>query len=182
MNKSLFVSFYGAIIIVESVFLLFSKFFTFNTTKYILGIALLIGAILAIVTALYRKRKQVQFAYHEMHALAMFVYGISVLLFASTIEILSYLTAFLLFFYAFSEIIFCSWLFHLKNRVKFNILFIRVFLGLMVGIGTIVVMTYYAINKEMVMQGYGILFAIIGLNILLYVPIMKTTELQEALE
>jgi hypothetical protein len=43
-------------------------------------------------------------------------------------------------------------------------------------------MTYYAINKEMVMQGYGILFAIIGLNILLYVPIMKTTELQEALE
>ncbi len=173
MKKNLLVYLYGATIILQGVFLLFSKHFTFNATKYILGIAVIIGAILALVTAFARQRKQVQFAYHEMHALAMFVYGISVLVFANTVEVLSYLTAFLLFFYAFSEVIFCNWLFNLGNKVKLKILFIRVVLGIMVGIGTIVLMNYYTVNKSIVMGGYGILFAIIGLNILLYQPIMK---------
>jgi uncharacterized membrane protein HdeD (DUF308 family) len=180
MKKNLIVYLYGAIIILEGIFLLFSKYFTFNTTKYTLGIALVIGAMLALVTAFTYQRKQVQFAYHEMHALTILVYGISVLLFATTIEILIYLTAFLITFYAFSEIIFGLWLFNLKNKVKINILFIRLFLGLMVGIGTIILMKYYSLNKTIVMEGYGILFVIIGVSLLLYQPIMKTKALNES--
>jgi uncharacterized membrane protein HdeD (DUF308 family) len=180
MKNNFLVYLYGTIIILEGVFLLFSKHFTFNTTKYTLGIALIIGAMLALVTAFTRQRKQVQFAYHEMHAIAMLVYGISVLLFADTIEILSYLTAFSFFFYTFSEILFCNWLFNLGNIVKFKILFIRVFLGLIVGIGAIVLMQYYTLDKTIVMESYGILFAVIGLNLLLYQPVIKTSELNEA--
>jgi len=179
MKRNLFLYLYGAIIIFEGVFLVFSNHFTFHTTKYTLGIILITGAIIALMTAFTSQRKQVEFAYHEVHALAMFVYGVSVLLFVNDLDILSYLTAFLLFFYSISEIIFCSWLFNLANKVKFQILLIRVILGLAVGIGTVVFMNYFAINKTMVMQGFGILVAIIGINVMLYIPIMTTKTINE---
>jgi len=170
---------YGSIIIFEGVFLLFSEYFTFITIKFALGIALLIGAILAFFTAFTRKRKHVQFAYHALHALAMLVNGIAILLFVNTMETLSYLTAFLLLFYAISEIAFCNWLFNLKNEVKSKILVVRVLLGLSVGIATAVLMNFYTVNFSIVLRGFGILFTIIGFNILLYEPIMKTKTSNE---
>jgi len=179
MKQNVLLYIYGAIIVLEGVFLLFSKNFTFSVTRYTLGIALVIGAVLALATAFSSQRKQVQFAYHEMHALSMFVYGISVLLFASSIEILGYLTAFLLFFYAFSEVIFCSWIFNLLNSVEVKILLIRVFLALVVGIGTVVLMNYDTVNEKLFIEGYGILFGIMGINTLLYHPIMKPKAMNE---
>jgi len=176
MKKNLPLYLYGAVIIIEGVFLLFSKHRTFQTIKFTLGIALIIGAILAFLTALSRQRKQVEFSYHEIHALAMLVYGVSVLLFANTLETITYLSAFLFFFYAFSEIIFCNWFLNLGEEVAYKIVFIRVFLGIIVGVGTIAIMNYYNLNRTIVMQGYGVLFIIIGINILLYVPIMKRKE------
>ncbi len=179
MKINLFVKLYGAIIILAGVFLLSSKDVSFNTIKYTLGITLIIGAMLAIATAFTRQRKKVQFAYHIIHALSVFFYGLSVLLFADSLEMLSYLTAFLLFFYSISEIIFCNWLFNLKNKVKVKVLFIRVFLGFIAGIGTVILMGYYTDNYSIMLHVYGILIAIIGVNILLYVPIMKTRVLSE---
>ncbi|WP_425402321.1 DUF308 domain-containing protein [Flavobacterium tegetincola] len=61
MKKNLFVNLYGAIIILQGIFLLFEKYFTFKTSRYTLGITLIIGAILALVTVFSRKRQQVQF-------------------------------------------------------------------------------------------------------------------------
>ena len=180
MNKNIFVYLYGVIVILAGVFLLFSKHFDFNTNKYTLGIALVFGAIIALFTAFSRQRKQVQFAYHEMHALAMFVYGMLVLFFAKTLEELIYLTTFLLMFYSFSEIILSYWLFNLRDTVKLKVLVIRVLLGLVVGIATVVLMNFQAENKIIVMQGYGILFGIIGFNILFYEPIMKKKALTES--
>jgi|UPI00047A274B hypothetical protein len=69
---------------------------------------------------------------------------------------------------------FCNWLFNLENKVQFKILFIRLFLGLTVGIGTVVLMNYFILDKTIVMEGYGILLAAIDFNVLLYVPIMKS--------
>jgi len=81
------------------------------------------------------------------------------------------------FFYAFSEIIFCLWIFHLENKVDYKIVLVCVSLGLLVGVGTIVIKHYYNINDAIALSGYGILFMIIGINILLYIPIMKKNEL-----
>ena len=165
--------FYGAVLILEGVFLLLGNHLSFHSTKYILGFTLIIAALFALGTAFKTQRTQIQFSYHQMHALAMSIYGISILIFATNIEILTYLTAFLLFFYAFSEIIFCSWLFNLNRKVKHRIIIIRAFLGLVVGIGTVLLMNFFALEKAIVLQGYGILFVIIGCNMVLYVPIMK---------
>lgn len=176
MKKYLPIYLYGAIIILAGVFLILSKNITFNVIKLSLGFTLTVAAILAFIAALSRQRKQVQFAYHEMHALAMMGYGISILLFCNSSEKLISFTAFLLIFYTFSEIIFCNWLFNLAQKVVYKILFIRLILGLAIGIGTIISMNFSGSTLE----GFGVLFIMVGINIVLYIPIMKVKEFNES--
>lgn len=146
---------------------------TLETVKFTLGIGLIIGSTLAFYTAFSRQRRQVQFAYHELHALTMLVYGTYILFFSKTFENLIDVTAFLLIFYAFKEIIFCNWLFNLGQKVLFKILFIRLFLGVLIGVGTITCLYYQDINLEGTIRGYGLLFMIIGINVVLYVPLIQ---------
>ncbi len=169
MTKNLSIYLYGIIIIICGFFLLNSSLYPFDFMTYILGSFLIIGAILAFISALERQRKQVQFAYHEMHALAMLVYGISILLFCNSKENLILFTAFLFLFYAISEIIFCNWLLNLGQKVIYRILFFRLALGLVIGIGTVVAMNYslYTLNI------FGVFFIMVGINIVLYVPVLK---------
>jgi uncharacterized membrane protein HdeD (DUF308 family) len=79
MKKNLPIYLYGSITILAGAFLLFSGNYTFQIIKITLGVSWIVGAIFAFISAFSRQRKQVQFAYHEMHALAMLVYGISLL-------------------------------------------------------------------------------------------------------
>ena len=176
MNKTIPIYLYGIIIILEGAFMLFSKNYSFNFIRFSLGSGLVFSAILAFVAALSRQRKQVQFAYHEMHALTMIVYGVSIFLFCDNYNKLILFTAFLLLFYSFSEIIFCNWLFNLGQKLVYKILFVRLILGLGIGIGTVISMNNYF---HATFEGFGILFIMIGINIFLYVPIMKGKEFVE---
>ena len=169
MKKYLPIYLYGTIIIFSGVFLLFSKDNTLNVIRFTLGITLVIGAVIAFGAAQSRQRKQVQFAYHEMHALIMVVYAVLILLFCNTFEKLFSFTSFLFIFYAFSEIIFCNWLFNLGQKVVFKIVIVRLVLGLVIGIGAVLSMNY----TEFILEGFGVLFVIVGVNILLYVPVMQ---------
>jgi uncharacterized membrane protein HdeD (DUF308 family) len=169
MKKHLPIYLYGSIIILVGVFLLFSENSSFQIIKITLGISLIVGAIFAFITAFSRQRQEVQFAYHEMHALAMLVYGISLILLCNSTEKLISFTAFLFIFYALSEIIFCNWLFNLAQKVVFKIVAIRALLGLLIGIGTVVAMNY----TEFTIQIFGAMFILVGINIILYVPVMK---------
>jgi uncharacterized membrane protein HdeD (DUF308 family) len=169
MKKHLPIYLYGSIIILVGVFLLFSENSSFQIIKITLGISLIVGAIFAFITAFSRQRQEVQFAYHEMHALAMLVYGISLILLCNSTEKLISFTAFLFIFYALSEIIFCNWLFNLAQKVVFKIVAIRALLGLLIGIDTVVAMNY----TEFTIQIFGAMFILVGINIILYVPVMK---------
>lgn len=169
MKKNLRISFYGAIIIFAGIFLLLSENVAFKTVNLTLGISLTFGGIIAFIAALSRQREQVQFAYHEMHALGMLVYGISILVFSNTLERLISFTSFLFIFYSFSEIIFCSWLFNLGQKGSYQIIIIRCILGLAIGFGTVLAMNF----TKFTLEGFGILFILVGINIILYVPVMK---------
>ncbi|MFT6826982.1 MAG: uncharacterized membrane protein HdeD (DUF308 family) [Roseivirga sp.] len=173
MKKYLSIYLYGAIIIFAGVFLLFSEYTSFDTLKLTIGISLTIAAIFSSISALSSRKSHVEFAYHEMHALAMLVYGVSVLLFCKTLETLTSLTAFLFIFYSFSEFIFCLRLFDLGKKVVLKIIIVRLVLGLAIGVGTIVAMNV----SEFTLEGFGILFIMVGLNIMLYAPIMKNNKL-----
>jgi uncharacterized membrane protein HdeD (DUF308 family) len=175
MKKHLPIYFYGAIIILVGIFLLFPEYYSLNRINLTIGITLTIGAMLAFMAAFSRRTKHVQFAYHEMHALAMLVYGISIILFCNTLEKLISVTAFLLVFYAFSEIIFCNWLFNLGQKTIHKIIIVRFLLGIAIGIGVVISMNF----SEHTLEGFGILFIMVGINIMLYVPVVKIKELNE---
>jgi hypothetical protein len=172
MKKSLPIYIYGSIIICEGILLILSKDLSFVAIKQATGFLLTLGAIFAFAAAFSRQRKQIQFAYHEIHALAMLAYGITILIFCNTIEKVISVTEFLFIFYMLSELIFCSWLFNLGRKVVFKILVIRLLLGLSVGIGAVLVLNQTVLQLE----GLGILFVLIGVNILLYTPVMRTEE------
>jgi uncharacterized membrane protein HdeD (DUF308 family) len=174
MKKYTPIYLYGAVTILEGIFLLFSRDSSFNLIKMTTGVTLTIGAIIAFYAAFTRQKNHVQFAYHEMHALAMLVYGVSVLAFCNTFEKLVSFTAFLFIFYFFSEITFCIWLYNLKRRVVLKIVIVRLLLGLATGFGTIIAMNFPKIDLEC----FGILFMMVGLNILLYAPVMKGNDVE----
>lgn len=172
MIKYLPIFFYGAIIILVGFFLIISDYNTFNVINFRVGVIVTIGSVIAFIAAFSTQRKQVQFAYHQMHAFAMMVYGISILLFCKSMENFIDITAFLFIFYSFSEIIFCNWLFNLGKKVVYKIILVRFMLGLAIGIGTVVAM-YYTVYT---LESFGVLFIFIGINILLYVPVIKQRE------
>lgn len=178
MIKRLPIYIYGLLIIISGIFLLFANYLVFDHFKFILGITITVAAIFAIVSAISRNRKQVQFAYHEMHGLALFVYGISILLICDTAEKMTSYSTFLFIFYAFSEIIFCSWLLNTSKKVRIKIIMIRLFLGLGIGIGAIAAMYFTAFTFEI----FGVLLIIIGANIFLYVPVIKEITLSNNTE
>lgn len=175
MKKYLPIYTYGALIILSGIFLLFSQNTNFNVGKLTLGIPLTVGAIFAFIAALSRQRKQVQFAYHEMHALTMLVYGISILLFCNTFDKIISFSSFLFIFYAFSEIIFCIWIFNLAQKVVFKIVFVRLLLGLVIGIGTVAAMSF----AEFTLEIFGVLLMMVGINVMLYVPVMKERQIND---
>jgi uncharacterized membrane protein HdeD (DUF308 family) len=178
MKKYLPIFIYGSIIILVGFFLLFLGNSSFKLIKIILGVSLIVGAIFAFITAFSRQRNQVHFAYHEIHALAMLVYGITLLSLCNSFEKLYDFTAFLFIFYTFSEIMFCNWLFNMEQKVVLKVVAIRVLLGFMAGIGAIVAMNY----TDFTIQIFGVLFIMVGINIILYVPIIKNFKSIQVLE
>lgn len=169
MKKYLPIYVYGSLVILAGVFLFVSENSSFQMIKMTLGISLIVGAIFAFVTAFVRQRQEVQFAYHQLHALAMLVYGISLVLLCNSTEQLILFTAFLFVFYAASEILFCNWLFNLAQKVVFKIVAVRALLGLVIGVGAVVAMNYAAFSVQLL----GAMFILVGVNILLYVLVMK---------
>jgi hypothetical protein len=169
MQKHLPIYVYGFITVLVGIFLIIPNNHLFLTVKHTLGISLILGAIFAFISAFARQRKHVQFAYHEMHALVMLTYGLSIVLFCTSSKELISFTVFLFVFYAFSEIIFSSWIFNLHRKAVIQIAVIRALLGLAIGFGTIIALNYTAFT----LQIFGALFIMVGINIMLYIPVMK---------
>lgn len=172
MNQRLSIILYGSILILAGVFLLISTFLSFDTLRLVLGICLTLGAIFSFISAFGSRKNKASFAYHEIHALAFLGYSVSSFLFSDSLETLIPITAFLFIFYSFSEIIFCLRLYDLQSKILIKIVIIRSVLALAVGIGTIVALNF----SEYTLEGFGILFIIVGINIALYVPIIKAKE------
>jgi hypothetical protein len=59
--------------------------------------------------------------------------------------------------------------------VVFKIAIVRFPLGIATGIGTVVAMSFPAYT----LVGFGILFMMVGLNIMLYAPIMKVHPMND---
>lgn len=169
----------GIITIISGIGVFLIGAYNVSTLKYFLSISILLAGFLALVTALSLRKKQVPFAYHGIHAFALITYALILMFTASNNEFIIFLTAFLFIFYAVSEIIFCASVFNIQSKVNYQMLMIRISLGLLVGIATAFVMTYTLINMEIQLIVYSIIFILIGVNVLLYKPILSKPVLAE---
>lgn len=172
MKNYLPIYLYGSIIVLSGLFLIVSGNSSITMMRLTLGIVLTLAAAIAFIAAFFRRKKQVQLAYHELHALALLMYGVLILAFANSFERLISITSFLFFFYALSEIIFSSWLFNGAKKVNYRVVFVRVLLGVVIGLGAVAGMN----SAEYVREIFGVLFVIIGVNIVLYIPVLKLRE------
>jgi len=172
MKKSLPIYLYGSILVLSGLFLIFSGNSSIALIRVFLGIVVTLAAAFAFIAAFLRRRTQVQLAYHELHALAMLIYGVLVLVFASSFDRLMMITSFLFFFYALSEIIFSNWLFNGGKKIVYRVIFVRAFLGLFIGVLTVAGLHYTNYVREI----FGVLFVIIGTNVVFYVPVVASNN------
>jgi hypothetical protein len=172
---SLFLS--GVFILIPGILLIVLYQSTFETIRYVLLAFLAPSAILSLITAIKRYREQIQFVYHEIHALALLIYVVALFGFCTKFEQLNKYSVFLFMFYAVSEIIFCSLLFNLKGKVILNTLILRIAFSFIIGIGTTIIVSTQEILQTTKLMGYGVVFILMGINSLLYRPIMSQERL-----
>ncbi|MBP6303912.1 MAG: hypothetical protein KBB37_01695 [Bacteroidia bacterium] len=169
---------YGMLIILTGIFLIAFQYKTSAYLQYAVAISILISMFFASVTAYKSKTMQVRFKYHELHAAGMLVYGIAVLFFSATIAKFLNVTSFFLIYYGTAEMIYCIWLFNLKSQISLSVLMTRLSIGFAIYLGSIVILTLYGNNQAAQLTGYGIVFLVMGIHILIYKPIMRTFENQ----
>jgi hypothetical protein len=175
---SLFLS--GMFIIIPGLLLIVLHPAPFETIRFTLIAALVPATILGILTSIKRYREHVQFVYQEIHTIGLLIYVIAIAAFCYSFENLNKYSIFLFMFYAVSEIIFCSLLFNLKGKVIINSLIIRIALSFIIGIGATIIVSTQEILQTTKLIGFGVVFALMGINALLYQPIMLQERLPNA--
>jgi uncharacterized membrane protein HdeD (DUF308 family) len=173
MNKLIPIYIYGIVIILQGIFILLFQQLDFQFIKWVIGVSSVLAALLALIAAFYRREKQVQLAYHELHSLMLLIYGIVLLYFCNSLDRLIFTTILLFLFYSVSEIVFCNWLFNLSSKLGFKVLFVRLIIGLFTGMGAVWALAL----SEQPMLILGALFMLVGVNIVMYVPIVKANYL-----
>ena len=173
MNKLIPIYIYGIVIILQGIFILLFQQLDFEFIKWNLGVSSILASLLALTAAFYCREKQVQLAYHELHSFMMLIYGIVLLFFCNSLDRLIFSSIILFLFYSISEIVFCNWLFNLSSKLGFKVLFVRLIIGLFTGMGAVWALAL----SEQPMLILGALFMLVGVNIVMYVPIVKANYL-----
>jgi hypothetical protein len=174
MTRFLSVYLYGGLLMITGfVILLFSSHLSLEVNRYIVSILVLISFVLASFASYLSLPHHVQSNYHALHALGLFVYGIAILYYTYNLNDFIYYTSFFLLFYGLAEIIFCFILFNLKLQLKTYTLISRIVLGLFVSIGAVLLQAITEYEPGSIIITSGILFIIIGIQIIMYVPIVK---------
>ena len=155
---------------------MFSEQFSIKEITIIIGILAVTGAFFAFLTALSNPKTRIELAYHEIHAFSMIIYGGYIIFYSSTIDNLIGSSVFLFLFYTFSEIGFCISIFNKGQKVLYKIMVVRLILGLFAGIAGVRVLNFESVYDISAFRVIGIIFIVLGTNILIYVPILKKRE------
>jgi hypothetical protein len=173
MNKKSYLVLQGVFFLLTGFLLILMAGESLQTIKYILLGGLTPSMILGVLTAAKRINKHIEFTYQIIHVFGISCYLLSLIFFCSNFDQLNNYTSIFFMFYAFSEIIFCNYLFNSNEHIKSNILLTRIVIGLICGIGSVVIFSLPDTNQAFKLIGNGIIFSIIGINILIFRPILK---------
>lgn len=170
---------YGSLVIMAGIVLIIChQQFTVGM-QYTIAALMLLSAVFAYITSTKNKNKLVRFRYHELHALSFMIYSILMLWYIGS-NYSVFITSYFMMYYGISEMIFCIWLFNLKTFVNFTILIIRLVMGLVIYVSAVMIQMIAKSNQSKELIGYGFVFILIGIHILLYRPVIQKLETEKA--
>jgi hypothetical protein len=172
MFKYQSISIYGLMIILAGISLLIKSGTNIEVHATLVSVFILLSAIVAGWVALKTTANKVQSRYHTLHAIGLLFYAILLFFYKNSISNFSDITAFFFIFYGFSEILFCFWLFNLQAKIKVSQLIIRLSMGLVFFLSSLLMIGLRHPYQSLELISAGIIFIIIGIQVMLTAPIV----------
>lgn len=172
MFKYQFISIYGFMIILAGVSLLIKSGMNIEMHAIIVSVIMLFSAIVAGLVALKTIANKVQSRYHTLHAIGLLFYAIILFFYKKSISDFSDITALFFIFYGFSEILFCFWLFNLEAKIRVVQLIVRLALGLVFILSSVLMIGLRYPYQSMELISAGVIFIIIGIEVILTAPVV----------
>ncbi len=171
MTKSQSLFIYGTSIIAAGiVFFIFQMNAEFPIYP-ILIMLMSIGFVFALITSLKNGHQMVSRLYHLIHAIAFGLYLVSLIVIENTFTNIVNVSSLFFLIYGLTELMFCFQLLNKKLNLKPNILFFRIVLGFIISLGSVVFVSVFDSYQDFSLVGYGTLFLITGISILLFTTI-----------
>lgn len=171
MTKSQSLFIYGASIIASGIVFFIFQMHQLFPIYPILIMLLSIGFVFALITSLKNGHQMVSRLYHLIHAIAFGLFLGALIVVENTFSNIVNCSSLFFLVYGLTELMFCFQLLNKKMNLKPNILFIRIALGFIISLGSVLFVSSYDSYQDFALIGYGVLFLITGISILLFTTI-----------
>ena len=177
MTRFTTLTIYALVIIIIGILVIIVSFFPSEAIQYLVGFGMILSASFAGITAYKCKYLNVPYAYHFLHSIGFAFYGLVIIFFAISSEKFLYCTSFFLLYYGITEMIFCFQLTMLnRGNINFRKVLYRLFIGLLIGVGSFIIIIISTKNQREALLTSGIVFVFCGINLLLFRTVLKNLK------
>ena len=159
---------YGLLIVITGAIIAFLSYDPSRTIQYVVAAGMFLSAVFAFITAAKNKSREIRFIYHGLQGVGMLVYALAILISATTFEKFITITMVFLLYFGITEIIFGFQLMDHKRKIGMPLIVLRMFTGLLMAVGAVVILAIAILDKNMSLLVAGILIALSGLNFILF--------------
>ena len=178
MTRFQTLSIYAILIVLIGTLIISLSFSPSQAIQYFVGFGMLLIGIFAAITAYKCKNLNVPYTYHLLHFVGFLIYGIALIFYASSSQLFLSITSFFLLYYGITEMIFSFELTMLKRtNVNFKTVVYRLILGLLIGVGSFIIIVITQSNHRDALLASGVVFVFCGINLLLFKSILKNSQL-----
>ena len=168
---------YAFLIILIGTLVVSLSFRPSDVIQFLVGFGMFIISLFAGITAYKCKKLNVPSTYHLLHSIGFAVYGIVILFYADSSDKFLTSTSFFLLYYGITEIIFSFQLSMLKKaNMNFKIVIFRLVIGLLIGVGSFIIIMISTKSHRDALLTSGIVFVFCGINLLLFRTVLKNLK------
>jgi len=157
-------NFYGLIIALTGVFISFLSASHSRTLQIILAIGMIVAALFAFLAAQKCDDSEIPLRFNLLHAIGAALYAVAIVVVASSFELFITITYIYLLYFGVIELIFGIFLFHYRNKVSVDSIFIRMVVGIFISIGAASVLLNDLPEEGVSLITAGALLVLSGVN------------------
>lgn len=157
-------NFYGLIIALTGVFISFLSASHSRTLQYILAIGMIVAALFAFLAAQKCDESEIPLRFNLLHAIGAALYALAIIVVANSFERFITFTYIYLLYFGVIELIFGIFLFHYRNKVSVDSIFIRMVIGIFISIGAASVLLNDLPEEGVSLITAGALLVLSGVN------------------